>query len=87
MRFLPQPGAVTHERSYYFYGHYYAAMAMWQAGGERWAKWYPAVRDELLSKQKSDGSWFDSAISPEFDTSMALLVLQVPNNYLPIFQR
>ncbi len=87
MQFLPRPGAVTQERSYYFYGHYYAAMAMWQSGGERWAKWYPAVRDELLAKQKPDGSWFDSAISPEFDTAMALLVLQVPNNYLPIFQR
>jgi hypothetical protein len=86
-QFAPQQGTVTRERSYYLYGHYYAAMAMWQAGGQRWSKWYPAIRDELVAKQRPDGSWFDSAISPEFDTAMALLILEVPNNYLPIFQR
>ena len=31
------------------YGHYYAVQAMWQAGGEHWQKWYPAVRDVLLA--------------------------------------
>ena len=34
--------------SHYFYGHYYAIQAMWHAGGEAWAAWYPAIRDELL---------------------------------------
>ena len=29
------------------YGHYYAVQAMWQAGGEHWQKWYPAVHDML----------------------------------------
>ena len=27
--------------SHYFYGHYYAAQAMWLRGGEDWAEWYP----------------------------------------------
>ncbi len=86
-QFVPQKGVARRDRNYYFYGHYYAALAMWQAGGDDWARWYPAIRDELTSLQRPDGSWADSTISPEFDTAMACLVLQVPNNYLPIFQR
>ena len=44
-QFRPEQGVIRREQ-YYEYGHYYAVQAMWQAGGERWARWYPAVRDE-----------------------------------------
>ena len=87
MQFAPQPGVVRRDMGWDYYGHYYAAMAMWQAGGERWAKWYPAVRDDLVLKQQPSGAWDDPAVSPEFGTAAACIVLQVPNNYLPIFQR
>ena len=46
----------------------------------------PAIRDALLKRQNDDGSWSDS-IGSEYGTSMALIILQMPNNYLPIFQR
>jgi hypothetical protein len=72
---------------HYMYGHYYAVQAMWHAGGEHWMKWYPSIRDELLAKQMPDGSWSDHMINSEYGTAMACLVLQMPNNYLPIFQR
>lgn len=71
--------------THYFYGHYYAAQAMWHAGGDYWEKWYPAIRDALLARQKRDGSWFDSICS-EYGTAMACIILQMPSNYLPIFQ-
>ena len=44
---------------HFFYGHYYAVQAMWQASGERWERWYPAIRDVLVSRQQPDGSWAD----------------------------
>lgn len=72
--------------SHYYYGHYYAAQAMWIRGGEDWNTWYPAIRDELVHRQQSVGFWPDP-ICPEYGTSMALIILQMPNNYLPIFQR
>jgi hypothetical protein len=78
-------GAATSRDSHYYYGHYYAVQAMWQAGGPRWQQWYPAIRDTLLAQQKPDGSWFDN-IAPEYGTAMACIILQMPNNYLPIFQ-
>jgi len=85
MRHLPQGGGF-HRESHYFYGHYYAVQAMWHAGGEYWATWYPAIRDELIARQHPDGSWQDN-ICNEYGTAMATLVLQMPNNFLPIFQR
>jgi hypothetical protein len=88
MQFIPAEG-VTRRESYYFYGQYYAAQAMWQAGGQRWSRWYPAVRDELIGRQREDGAWVspNGAEGNECATAMACLVLQIPNNYLPIFQR
>ena len=55
-QFRPEQG-VTRRVQYYEYGHYYAVQAMWQADGERWARWYPAIRDELIARQRPDGSW------------------------------
>jgi hypothetical protein len=68
------------------YGQYYAVQAMWQAGGEHWKKWYPAVQDVLVRQQQQDGSWQD-LICSEYGTAMSCIILQMPNNYLPIFQR
>ncbi|HUY87628.1 MAG TPA: prenyltransferase/squalene oxidase repeat-containing protein [Pirellulales bacterium] len=83
---IPGRDAFNRE-SHYFYGHYYAVQAMWHAGGESWRRWYPAIRDELCFRQRpDDGAWSDP-ICQEYGTAMACLVLQMPNNYLPIFQR
>jgi hypothetical protein len=73
--------------SYFFYGQYYAAQAMYQAGDTHWARWYPAIKTDLLGRQnRTTSDWFDT-VCPEYGTAMACLVLQMPNNYLPIFQR
>lgn len=72
---------------HYYYGHYYAAQAMWIAGGRFWREWFPAVRDELLTHRQADGTWSDGRFDRHYCTAMALIVLQIPNNYLPILQR
>ena len=71
--------------SYYFYGQYYAVQAAWHAGGNYWLRWYPAIRDVLLRTQLSDGSWVDSTVGAEFGTAMACIILQMPNDFVPIF--
>jgi prenyltransferase beta subunit len=72
---------------HYDYGHYYAVQAMWTAGGQYWRTWYPAIRDELLQNRRQDGSWQRNLMCTHYCTAMALIILQVPNNYLPILQR
>jgi hypothetical protein len=75
------------EQQHYYYGHYYAAQAMWIKGGDYWREWYPAIRNELLSLRQ-DGSWSGgNPFCRHYCTGMALIILQIPNNYLPILQR
>lgn len=74
---------------HYYYGHYYAAQVMWTAGGKYWSEWYPFIRDELLERAGSsgkDGAWEDQ-IDSHYATAMACIILQIPNNYLPIMQK
>ena len=44
------------------------------------------IRNVLLARQEKRGSWNDT-ICREYGTAMALIILQMPNSYLPIFQR
>jgi prenyltransferase beta subunit len=83
MENLPAEGR---SHGHYYYGQYYAAQAMFQAGGRYWSAWWPAIRKDLLSKQAEDGSWRGEA-GDEYGTAMALIVLQIPNRLLPIFQK
>jgi len=84
-------GTKKGEDEWYYYGGYYATMGIYQAQGigawgrKAWAQWYPAMTRDLLAKQKPDGSW-DSGYKP-YPTAMALLILEIPCRYLPIYQR
>src|SRR5262249_2197233 len=66
VRFKPplKGGVLDHEaRIHYFYGHFYAAQAMWAAGDQPGREWYTAIRDELLNTRagtfRHDDHWFD----------------------------
>ena len=83
MQFLPGKAEVS---GHYDYGHYYAVQAMFTAGDPYWQPWYAAIRDELLARQRPTGSWAGQA-GDEYGTAMALIILQVPNRVLPIFER
>jgi len=77
---------------HYFYAHYYAMQAMYQAGENYYQAWYPRIRDALLRRQQNDGSFTggtgrgDNA-TPVCDTAFAILILGVPYRFLPIYQR
>jgi prenyltransferase beta subunit len=77
-------------REHYWYGHYYASHAMHQIGGKEWKEWYSKMIDTFLPLQQANGSWSGkdrNSAGPVYDTSIAVLGLSVPMNYLPIFQR
>jgi hypothetical protein len=82
-QFTPGKGAQARNSGHYFYGQYYAVQANFLAGGEWWANWYPAIRDELVKSQQQD-HW-DGDFSEDYATAMALIVLQMPNRYLPVY--
>ncbi|MEM7168296.1 MAG: prenyltransferase/squalene oxidase repeat-containing protein [Planctomycetota bacterium] len=73
---------------YLYYGNLYAAQVFHQEGGEVWDAWLPAARRQLLAERKSGhSSWDDQKFGPEYATAVALLILEVPLAYLPIFER
>lgn len=78
-------------RYHYFYGHYYASQAMYLAelkhqGGFR--DYYLRVSAEILEEQKrmGDGGWTDD-VGRTYATAMAIIVLQMPCELLPLFQK
>ena len=77
-----RPGRRSH---HFFYGQYYAAQAMWLHGGDAWTEWYTTIRDELILRQSPVGFWADTGVCSEYGTAMALIILQMPNRYLPVF--
>ena len=81
---LPGQG---NRRGYFFYGHYYAVQAMYLAGGDAWRIWWPAARTELIEMQDANGSWPDRTVGTAYGSAMALIVLQMPKRYLPIYQK
>ncbi|WP_428387743.1 prenyltransferase/squalene oxidase repeat-containing protein [Mucisphaera sp.] len=84
-RHLPT-GPNAQQGGHYYYGQYYAVQAMFLAGGEHWETWYPAAREALLARQQPNGGWPGNH-GGAYSTAMALLVLQMPNRLLPIFER
>ena len=78
---------------YFWYFNYYAMQANFQAGGERWIKWSTMVREYLLERQGSDGSWPSIGASRYngsarcYSTAFGAMTMQVFLHYLPAYQR
>jgi Prenyltransferase and squalene oxidase repeat len=70
-----------------FYMNLYAAQAFYQAGDKEWDQYYPPVRDALVGAQAADGSWEGDDVGPIYGTSIALIILQLPYKFLPVYQR
>ncbi|MCH8968033.1 MAG: terpene cyclase/mutase family protein [Planctomycetes bacterium] len=72
---------------HYYYAHLYYAQALYLAGAQEWKGYFPKMRDYLLSQQNDDGSWDGDSVGPVYGTAVALIILQLPYNNLPIMQR
>jgi prenyltransferase beta subunit len=70
-----------------YYTHLYASQAFYQAGDKYWSNYFPGARDQLLRQQARDGSWPGDGIGQIYGTSIALIILQLPYKFLPIYQR
>jgi hypothetical protein len=74
-------------RFHYFYAHYYGMQAYYQLASRPVREEYRReVVREILENRQPDGHWEDD-VGPTYATAMACLVLQVPCEWLPIFQK
>jgi hypothetical protein len=70
-----------------FYTHLYASQGFYMAGDAYWDVYFPKTRDQLIAMQSGDGSWMGDGIGQVFGTAIAVIILQLPYKYLPVFQR
>jgi hypothetical protein len=71
-----------------YYCQLYAAQAFYMAGDKYWDVYFPQAREQLISMQnKGEGSWTGDGIGKAYGTSIALIILQLPYKYLPVYQR
>ena len=72
--------------SFHEYATYYCSQGMFQLGGKYWETFAPAMYDDLLRKQKPNGSWSTNQ-GEIYPTAMYMLALTVSYRQLPIYQR
>lgn len=70
-----------------YYTHLYASQGFYMAGNEYWDAYFPKTRDQLLALQDAEGSWSGDGIGQVYGTAIAVIILQLPYKYLPVFQR
>ncbi len=83
----PRQAEATRYFGHYYYAQLYMAQVMYLAGQEKWQSYFPLMRDLLVEKQETDGSWIGDHVGPVYGTSIALIILQLPYKNLPIMQR
>lgn len=73
---------------FFYYSHFYAAQAFYHAPNERyWKAYFPKIRDYIIKQQnKQNGSW-PSPYGESYGSPIAVMILQIPYGYLPIFQK
>jgi hypothetical protein len=86
-KLLKGSNSATVFQGHRFYALLYCSQAMFFSGDEDWREFYPKHRDELVKQQNADGSWQGDFAGHVYGTAIALLVLQLPYQYLPILQR
>lgn len=78
--------------SHFYYAHFYACQAMWNAPEEVYFdEYYPKLRDLLLDEQKrnpaNNGGWPSQSYGEAYTTAFALCILQVPYQLLPLYAK
>lgn len=72
---------------HWHYAHYYYSQVVYRQGDDKWKAYRDKVFRVIIDQQNPDGSWNDSYIGTVYTTALNLTILQIDNNYLPIYQR
>ncbi len=82
----PRIKPASTEGGHDFYAHFYYAQALFVSDASIWDEYFPKRRDFMMAIQRDDGSWNDG-VGDIYATSVALMILQLPYNQLPIMQQ
>jgi hypothetical protein len=79
---------------HWHYAHFYYAQVQYREGGETWEAYRQAVEKRILSEatevkigDEPAFMWQQGYVGPVYTTALNLIILQLENGYLPIYQR
>lgn len=79
---------------HWHYAHFYYSQVMYREGGEVWDDYIDEIRKRLLKEvevirlgETDVAYWKQGYIGPVYTTALNLIILQLDNAYLPIYQR
>jgi hypothetical protein len=78
---------VGDEFGHWHYAHFYYSQVCYRTGGKKWEQYRDKVYAKILQEASRDGSWTQGYIGAVFTTSINLIMLQLENGALPIYQR
>ncbi len=95
LRKYPPAWGGEHYAGYFYFAAFYLTQGMFQLGGEAWTEYMPRMQHVLLDHQAGDGHWpfppgntiQGQRAGPAYSTAMAVLILSLENQYLPMYQR
>ena len=82
---------------FFYFSAFYMVQGMFQVGGEEWESFGPRMAALLLDHQSGDGSWpyppgnelpaLTQGTGPAYPVAMAVLMLSLDKQFLPMYQR
>ncbi len=85
----------TQYSGYFYFTLFYMTQGMFQVGGQAWADYSAGIQNVLIEHQTGDGHWpfppdntSQSLLTGHaYPTAMAVLILSMEKQYLPMYQR
>ena len=79
---------------HWHYAHFYYAQVQYREGGETWANYRESIQRRILREgtalkigDEPAMVWKQGIVGPVYTTALNLIILQMDNAYLPIYQR
>ena len=77
------------ERSYghWHYTYLYYSQVVYRQGASEWEPFRDKLYKRLVGEQLASGGWKRNSVSATYSSAINLIILQLDNGYLPIYQR
>ena len=72
---------------HWHYTYLYYSQVVYRQGATEWEPFRDKIYKRLVNEQNASGGWKRSAVSELYSAAINLIILQLDNGYLPIFQR
>ncbi|MBL4845313.1 MAG: terpene cyclase/mutase family protein [Planctomycetes bacterium] len=86
VRRVLRPGS-TGGMGHFYYTHLYLSQAYYQAGPKDFDPYYKAIAAKIVSTQAGDGSWQGDGVGKVYGTGIAVTILTLPYQRIPLYMR